>query len=113
MYLPIIFPFCLLYALFPLFVLVTVDVVYVSSVRFKHTDSSCGFLGSNYRGYNLNILILKQLLITGDIKSNPGPTQNDYKSPVGQPKKIKVFKGIAKKCDLSENNVNLGIGPKV
>ena len=28
-------------------------------------------------------------------------------------KKIKVFKGTAKKFDLSENNVNDAVGPKV
>ena len=46
-------------------------------------------------------------------ESNPGPTQNDCKSPVGHPKKIKVFKGTAKKCHLSENNVDVARGPKV
>ena len=46
-------------------------------------------------------------------ESNPGPTQNDCKSPVGHPKKIKVFKGTAKKCDLTENKVNVASDPKV
>ena len=50
---------------------------------------------------------MKQPLIDGDIESNPGPTQNDFKSPVGHTKKIKVFKGTSKKCDLSENNVHV------
>ena len=82
-----------------LFMLVTIDVVYVNTVRFKHIDYSCHFLELNYRGYNLNFLKLKQLLIDRDIESNPGPTQNDCKSSVGHPKKIKLFKGSAKKCD--------------
>ena len=82
-------------------------------MKFKHIDSSCHFLELNYRGYNLNFLKLKQLLIDGDIELNPGPTQNDCKSPVGHPKKIKLFKGTTKKCDLSENNVNVASGPKV
>ena len=56
----------LLHALFGLFLLVTIDVVYVNSVRFKHIDSSCHFLGLNCRGYNLNFLKLKQLLMDGD-----------------------------------------------
>ena len=82
-------------------------------MRFKHIDSSCHFLELNYRGYILNFLKLKLLLMDGDIKIDPGPTQNDCKSSVGRPKEIKVFKGTAKKCDLSENNVNVAIGPKV
>ena len=59
-----------------------IDVVYVNTVRFKHIDSSCHFLELNCRGYNLNFLKLKHLLIDGDVESNPGPTQNDCKSPV-------------------------------
>ena len=86
--------------------LVTIDVVYVNTVRFKYIDSSCHFIELNYR-HNLNFLKLKQLLIDGDIESNPGPTQNDCKSSVGRPKKIKVFKGTAKKCDVTENKVNV------
>ena len=73
---------------------------YVNSVRFKHIDCSCHFFELNYRGWNLNFLKLKQLLIDdGAIESNPGPTQNDCKSPFGSPKKI-VFKGKAKNVIL-------------
>ena len=75
----------LLHAFFALFMLVTIDIVYVNTVRFKHFDSSCHFLELNYRGYNLNFLILKQVLTDDDIESNPGPTQIDSKSPVGHP----------------------------
>ena len=107
LYLPI-----LLHALFVLFLSVTIAVVFVNLVRFKHIDS-CHFLELNFRGCNLNFLKLKQLLIDGDIESNPGPSENDCKSPVGNPKKIKAFKGTAKKCDLSENNVNVASCPKV
>ena len=82
-------------------------------MRFKHINSSCNLLELNYRVYNLNFLKLKQLLIDGDIESNPGSTQNDCKFPVGYPKKIKVFKGKGKKCDLTENNVNVASVPKV
>ena len=98
---------------FCIILLVTIDVFYINSVRLKYIDSSCHFLELNYRGYNLYFLKLKQLLINGEIESNPWPTQNDCKSPVGLPKKIKVFKGTAKKCDLSENNVNVASGPKI
>ena len=108
LYLPI-----LLHALFALFLLITIDVVYINSVRFKRINSSCHFLELNYRGYNHNFLRLKQLLIDGDIESNPGSTQNDCKSPVAHPDKIKMFKGTPKKCDHSENNVNVASGPKV
>ena len=108
LYLPI-----LLHAFFALFLLVTIDVVYVNLVRFKHFDSSCHFLELNCRGCNLNFLKLKQLLIDSDTESNPGPSQNDSKSPVGHPKKIKAFKGTAKKYDLSEHNVNVASGPKL
>ena len=79
-YLPI-----LLHALFALFILVTIDVVYVNSVRFKHIDSSCHFLELNYRGLSVNFLKLKQLLIDGDIESHLVPTEDDFKSPVDRP----------------------------
>ena len=82
-------------------------------MRFKHINSSYHFLELNCRGHNLNFLTLKQLLIDVDIESNPGPTENYFKSPVGCPKKIKVFKRTVKKCDLSENNVNFASDPKV
>ena len=76
-------------------------------------DPSCHFLELNYRGYSLVFLKLKQLLIDGDIESNPGPTQDNCKSPVGYPKKIKVFKQTAKKCDLNETNLNVANGSMV
>ena len=41
---------------------------------------------------NLNFLKLKQLLIVGDIESNPGPTQNYCKSPLGAQRKLKRLK---------------------
>ena len=47
-------------------------------------------------------------------ESNPGPTQIDGKSPRGQPKKIRVFKGAPTKCDLGEKiTFNVVSGPKV
>ena len=67
----------LLHTLFGLFLLVTIDVVYLDLVRFKNIDFSCHSLELNYKGYNLNFLKLKQLVIDGDIESNPGPPQND------------------------------------
>ena len=104
----------LLYAFFAIFVFVTFDVVCLKSVGLKHCDCLSHFLGLNYTGLNLNFLRLAQLLIDGDIESNSGPTQNDCRSPRGRPKKIKVFKGIPKKFDLSENNnVNAASSPKV
>ena len=42
-----------------------------------------------------------------------GTYTNDCKSPVGLPKKIKVFEGTAKKCDLTENKVNVASDPKL
>ena len=81
LYLPI-----LLHVLFALFLLVIINVVYVNSVRFKHIDTSCHFFELYYRGHNLNFLKLKQLLIDADIESNPGPTKNNCRSPVGCPK---------------------------
>ena len=86
-----------------MFILVTIDLVYVNSVRFKHINCPYCFLELNYRSFNL-----KQRLIDEDIESNPGPTQNDCKPLVGRPRKIKVFKGTKKNCGLSENiNVNV------
>ena len=79
-----------------------------------HIDCFSHFLELNYRGLNLNFLKLAQPLIDGDVESNPGPTQNDCKSPHGCPKKIRVFKGTTKKFDLSENiNVNIASYSKV
>ena len=45
-------------------------------------------------------------------QSNPEPTQNDFKSPVWHPKRTKVIKGAAKKCDLTKNNINVVSDPK-
>ena len=61
------------------------------SVRFKHINCSSHFV-FNYRGFNLNFLKLAQILIDGDIYSNLSPAQNDYRSPCGWPKEMKVFK---------------------
>ena len=47
--------------------------------------------------YNLSCLKTNQLLMDGDIESNPGPTFNVDKTPVkGRPKKIKGFRGTPK-----------------
>ena len=47
-------------------------------------------------------------------ESNPGPTQNNCKSPRGQSKRIKVFKGTPNKCDLCEKIIfNVVSSPKV
>ena len=89
----------LLRALFGLFLLVTINIVYINSVRFKRIDSPWDFLELYCRGYNLYFLKLKQL-IDVDIESNPGPSQNECKSPVGYLKKMKAFKGTVKKLIL-------------
>ena len=68
---------------FAIFVFVTFDIVYLKSVRPKHSDSSSHFLD-----VNLNFRRLAQLLIDGNVESNPGPTQNDCKSPRGRPKEL-------------------------
>ena len=98
-----------------MFVFVTFDVVYLKSVRLKHSDCSSHFRDVNYRGLNLNFLRLAQLLTDVDVESNPGPTQNGCKSPRGREiKKIKVFKGTPKTFDLSKSsNVNVARSPKV
>ena len=99
----------LLHAIFAIFILATFDVVCLKSVRLKHSDCLSHFLDLNWKGLNLNLLILGQLLTDGDIESNPGPTQNNYKSPGGCSKKIKKCQ---KKCDVCENsngNFLLGI----
>ena len=112
------FPFCICqcyYMLFfAIFVLVTFNVLCLKSVRLKHIVCFSHFLVLNYRGLNLNFLKLAQLLINSDVESNPGPTQNNCKSPRGHRKKIRVFKGAARKFDLSENiNINVASFPKV
>ena len=52
---------------FVLFILVTVEVAFLNYMRFKHIHFLCHFLELNYRGLNPTFLILKQLLIDGDI----------------------------------------------
>ena len=104
----------LLYAFFVIFVFVTFEVVYLKSVRLKHSDCSSHFLDVTYRGLNLNFLRLAQLLTDGDLESNPGPTQNNCESPSGPPKKLKVFKGTPKTFDLSNSsNINVARSPKL
>ena len=51
--------------------------------------------------YDSTFLKRMQLLIDGDVESNPGPTQNTVgKSPMkGRPKKGKGFRGTPKKID--------------
>ena len=107
LYLPV-----LLYAFFAIFVFVTIDIVSLKSVslksvRLKHSDCLSHFLELNYRGLSLNFLKLAQLLIDGDVESNPGSTQNDCTSPSGRPKKIRVFQGTTKTFDFSENIIML------
>ena len=83
-------------------------------MRLNHIDCFSHFLELIYRGLNPNLLKLAQLLIDGDVESNPWPTQNDFKFPRGRPNKIRVFKGTEKKFDLSEDiNVNVASYPKV
>ena len=54
--------------------------------------------------YDSSFLKCVQLLIDGDVESNPGPTQNiDCKSPGGRSKKIKGFRGTPKKCNFSSD----------
>ena len=60
----------------------------------------CYLIWSNYEGLNLNFSKRRQLLVDGDIYSNPGLSQNYHKSPCGCPKKIKVFRGTPKKLIL-------------
>ena len=68
--LPLLYLPILSHALFVLFILVTIDVVYVNSVRFKHIDPSFHFLELDYSGHNLNFVKLKQPLIHVDIELN-------------------------------------------
>ena len=84
LYLPV-----LLYAFFfTIFVLVAFDVLCLKSVRLKHIDCFSHFLELNFQGINPIFPNLAQLLIDGDIDSNPGCTQNDCKSRRGHTKKI-------------------------
>ena len=78
------------------------ECVYLKSVRLMDIDCFSNFLELDYGGLSLNFIKLVQLLIDGDVESNPGPTRNDCKSPPGHPKKIKVFKGTPKDCILVE-----------
>ena len=55
----------------------------------------CYLLLSNYEGLNLNLRKRRQLLVYGDVESNPGPSRNYYKSPCG---------GTPKKIDLVSDN---------
>ena len=66
------------------------------------------FLLRNYERFSLKLSFLKlpQLIIGGDIESNPGPTKIDCKFPCGCPKKLQVFKGTPGKHNLSKSSVN-------
>ena len=66
----------------------------------KSVGCLCYLLLSNYEGLNLNLSKRRQLLVDSDVESNPGPSQNYYKSLQGRPKKIKVFRGTPKKLIL-------------
>ena len=56
---------------------------------------------NNFAFYDLSHLKRLELLLDGDIESNPGPTQSrSCKSSAGRPKKSKVFKGTPKKVEL-------------
>ena len=72
----------------------------------KHRNS----LLKNLELYNLSFLKLNQLIVDGDVESNPGPTQNRInKSPGGRPKKSKGFRGTPKKQKIEEvQNVDFG-----
>ena len=51
--------------------------------------------------YNTSFLKLSQLLLAGDVESNPGPVTNNTETPKGRgrPKKAKI--GFAKKLDFT------------
>ena len=42
----------------------------------KFVGCLCYLLLSNYEGINLTLIKKRQLLVDGDIESNPGPLQN-------------------------------------
>ena len=73
----------------------------------KSVGCLCYLLLSNYEGLSLNLSKRRQLLVDGDVKSNPGPSQNYYKSPRGRSKKIKVFRGTTTKTDLVSDSVKV------
>ena len=73
----------------------------------KSVASLCYLLLSNYEGLNLNLGKRRQLLVDGDVESNPWPSQNYCKSPGWHPNKIKVFRGTTKITDLVSDNVKV------
>ena len=91
----------------------------LSNIEEFNTNMSCFFSAylnylvlhfNNFFGlfllefYDSSFLKRVQLLIDGDVESNPGPTQNiDCKSPGGRSKKIKGFRGTPKKCNFSSD----------
>ena len=75
----------------------------------KSVGCLCYLLLSNYEGLNLNLIKKRQLLLDGEVESNPGPSQNYCRSPFGRPKKIKVFRGTPKKIDPVSNNVKVNL----
>ena len=54
----------------------------------KFVGCLCYLFLSNFEGLNLNLSKRRQLLVDGDVESNPGPSQNYCKSPGSRPKKI-------------------------
>ena len=64
---------------------------------------------ANLELYSLSHLKLSQLLVDGDVESNPGPVNNNSLTPKGRgrPKKTKGFKGIKpNKLALKFDNVD-------
>ena len=69
----------------------------------KSVGCLCYLLSSNYGGLNLYLITKRQLLVDDDIESNPGPSQNYHKSPLGHRERIKVFRGTQKIDFVSDN----------
>ena len=93
------------------FICLTCLVLFLNYISSDDTHSSNSFTNgynkttiSDIDSYNVSFLKLAQLLIDGDVESNPGPVTNIVETPKGKgrPKKSsKGFKGKPKKLDFT------------
>ena len=94
----------------------TYNLLSINPTRIeKHTVGyQANFLNNSQEMYHLNHLKLAQLLIDGDVESNPGPVNDNCETPKGRggrPKKTKAApRGIAKKkLDFSNVDINMSV----
>ena len=77
-----------------------------SYMFYKYIDEHHEEIMEQIECYDVSFIELLLLLLDGDIESNPGPVQNNVKTPgKGRPKKVKGMRGAPKKFqEVQEQN---------